>query len=103
VQIDHRPVFFAHLGVLCGSAIRDDVPLEFAFSISEALRRGEPEISSSLVLLLLVDRLSECTSFGNVDLRGVSAVTTFRADLRMLSRISHDRFFARYHSTAEMT
>jgi len=50
----------------------------------------------------LVDLLGLWTSLGNVDRRGVNAVTTFRADLRMLARISHDRFFARYHSTAEI-
>lgn len=53
------------------------------------------------MLPLLVDRLSDRTSFGKVDLRGVNAVTTFRADFRMLARISQDRFFARYHRTAD--
>ena len=58
-------------------------------------------MSSSLVLSLLLERLFECMSLGKVDLRGVNAVTTFRAELRILARISHDRFFARYHNTAE--
>jgi hypothetical protein len=51
----------------------------------------------------LIDLLLPCTSFGNVDLRGVKAVTTFLADLRMVSRISQDRFLARYHSTEDTT
>jgi hypothetical protein len=98
---DHRPIFFAHFGCFGGSAIINDVTLGFPFSTSEVPSFGEPGISSSLVLSLLLDRLFEWISFGNVDLRGVSAVTTFRADFRMLARISHDRFFARYHNTAE--
>jgi hypothetical protein len=100
---DYRPIFFAHFDFFGGSAITKDVTLGFPFSTSEFASFGEPGISSNLVLTLLLDRLFECISFGNVDLRGVKAVTTLRAELRILARISHDRFFARYHNTADTT
>ncbi len=96
---DQLPVFFTNLDFFGGSAITKDVI--FPFSTSAVLMGGDPGISSNRVLVLRVDRRCEWISFGKVDLRGVSAVATLRADFRMLARISHDRFFAKYHSTAE--
>ncbi|MBE3049777.1 hypothetical protein IMZ48_46230 [Candidatus Bathyarchaeota archaeon] len=43
------------------------------------------------------------SSRGNSDRRGVSAVTTLRADLRMFSRTFHSRFLATKKRTAEAT
>lgn len=59
--------------------------------------------TSSILVEPFVDLRTSCTSLGNVDLRGVKALATFLADLRMFSRILQDRFFAKYQSTDVVT
>lgn len=61
------------------------------FSRSSGLRRGVGGTSSSLTR---PDRDS-LADFGNSERRGVKAVTTLLADLRMVSRTFHSLFFAR--------
>jgi hypothetical protein len=96
----HRPNFFAHLDCFGGSDISNELILGFAFSTSTLSPLGVFG-DSSIFVKPLVDFL--CTSFGNVDLLGVNAVATFRAELRIFLRTSHDRFFARYQRTEEAT
>jgi len=65
----------------------------FAFSMSDTFIFGVGGTSSILVRPF-EDLLDVLASFGNSDLRGVRAVTTFFADLRMLALISQDLFLA---------
>lgn len=96
----HLPSFLAHFDCFGGSDISKDVNFGFAFSTSVLLVLGV--FGTSFIFVNpLVDLLLLWISFGKVDLLGVRAVATLRADFRMLLRISHDLFFARYHNTAE--
>lgn len=66
------------------------------FSRSSGLSLGVGGISSTLVRPLL-DRLGarpSLTELGNSERRGVRAVTTLRADLRIVSRTFHSLFLA---------
>lgn len=65
------------------------------FSRSSGLNRGVGGTSSSILARPPRPLTGPpFTELGNSVLRGVSAVTTFRADFRMVSRIFHSRFFA---------
>jgi hypothetical protein len=92
----------AHRDCFGGSDISKDDIFELPFSISLLRVLGVGGTSSIFVKPLLV-RLTFCTSFGNVDLLGVNAVTTLLADLRIVFLTSHDRFFARYQRTDDTT
>lgn len=98
----HRPTFCAHLPFFGGSLISNvdvNFSLPFAFSTSKLRTLGVSGISSNFVARPLLF----CTSFGNVDLLGVRAVATLRADLRRVLRTSQERFLARYQSTEDAT
>ena len=96
--------FIAHRELFGGSAISKEDIFEFPFSTSpKRLSLGVGGPSSILVKPLVEARLGCSASFGNVERRGVRAVATLLADLRIVFRTSHDRFFARYHSTDDAT
>jgi len=108
-QLHSRGHFFcAHFDFLGGSDNSNDdifveLPCLLPFSISpkSSLNLGVGGTSSILVKPLF--DLLFWTSLGNVDRRGVRAVATFLADLRIVLRTSHDRFLATYHSIDEPT
>ena len=78
------------------------LPKPKPFSRSSGLSFGVGGTSSSLPRRF--DRgPPSLSSLGNSARRGVSAVTTFLADLRMFSRTFHSRFFAMKNRAAEAT
>jgi hypothetical protein len=98
----HRPNFFAHFDCFGGSLISKELILELIpFSTSMLTLCLGVLGTSSILVKPLPDLL--CTSLGKLDLLGVKAVATLLADLRMVARTSHDRFFARYQRTEETT
>jgi hypothetical protein len=92
-NLDHLPTFFAHFDPFGGCCSSNDDNFECPFSKSiDILGVGG---SSSILVMPDLAGLFWCTSLGNVERRGVNAATTFFADLRIVLRISHERFLAR--------
>ncbi len=100
--IGHRPNFLAHFDWLGGSDTSNDDIFELAFSMSLLLVRGVGG-TSSIFVNPRFDPLVLRTSLGKVDRRGVNAVATFLADLRIVFRTSQDRFLARYQRIEDAT
>lgn len=98
----HLPNFLLHFDFAGGSAISNEDIFGAPFSKSKPRSFGVGGTSSILVAPLMC-LLGFWTSFGKVDLLGVSAVATRLADLRIVFRTSHDRFLARYHNTEDAT
>lgn len=95
----HLRNFFAQLGFFCGSNSSKDFTLRpFPFSISALAPRGVVGASS-----ILWSPLEFLSFLGNVVLRGVKAVATRRAELRIFFRTSHDLFFACQNKIDEAT
>jgi hypothetical protein len=88
----HLPTFLAHFEPFGGCCNSNDDNFEFPFSSSKDC--FEAGCSSSILAIPDRDGLFWRTSLGNVDRRGVNAVTTFFADLRIVLRTSHDLFLA---------
>ena len=92
----HRRPLPPHFAALGTSSISNLILGPFSISVPSS--RGYSSIFAMLFIVLFF-----CTSLGKVDLLGVNAVATLRAELRSFLRTSHDRFFARYQRTEEPT
>jgi len=95
----YRPNF-AHFDFFGGSDSSNELILGIPFSTSAL---GVFRTSFIFVKPRVEALLLSCTFLGKADLRGVKAVATRFADLRIFARTSHDRFFARYQRTDETT
>jgi hypothetical protein len=93
VQHSHLSTFCAHFDPLGGCCNSNDDIFELPFS--KSMDRLGTGVSSSILVMPDLAGLFSCTSLGNVDRRGVNAVTTLLADFRIVFRTSQDRFLAK--------